>query len=725
VPDSRSPRSKPAATRRTPEPAPKKRHWLRNTILVLVALAAIGIAVFAFLVARTTVPAPNDLATAQATIVYWSDGTTEMGRLGDETRRSVPLNQVPVDVQHAVLAAEDRSFYEHGGISPLGIGRALLNNVTGGSTQGGSTITQQYAKNAFLTQERSWDRKIKEALLAFKLETVVSKDEILGNYLNTIYFGRGAYGIEAASIAYFGVPVSELDVAQGAVLAAIIKSPSGLAPENGTNALEARWNYVLDGMVDQGWLKPKQRRNLEFPKIKKLKARDRLGGQTGFMMTMIEDELRQLGFNDNEIQGSGMRITSTFDKNAEKAATAAVKKAGPTSGTDGLRIGLAAVRPGTGEVVAIYGGKNFIDDQINNATRSFAQAGSTFKPFALAAATEQDVPLSSMWNGNSPATVDGYTFNNYGNKSYGQVNLLQATENSINSAYVEMESSIGVKSVADAALRAGIPEDTPGLNLKGLDLTFVLGTASPSGLDMASAYSTFAARGTHAQTSVIKKVMGSNGGLLYEFNPKTNSAFDQPVADTVTYALTQVVQKGTGFAAQALRRPAAAKTGTNDDNKSAWFVGYTPQLATAVLMAKEAPDGTPVSMSGTGGLATVTGGSFPAAIWTAFMTAALDGRPVKQFAPPPAGSIPPANCPTTWDGVQPIPSGCPTPPVNEFTPEPSPTDTLPTDSPTAVPPTPDVTPSQTPDGSVFSPTAAPTDTPPASQAPPNGEGRPQ
>ncbi len=188
------------------------------------------------------------------------------------------LADIPIDVQHAVLAAEDRSFYEHGGVSPLGIGRAIMNNLTGGSTQGGSTITQQYAKNAFLTQERSWDRKVKEALLAFKLETVVSKDEILENYLNTIYFGRGAYGIEAASIAYFGVPVSELDASQGAVLAAIIKSPSGLAPESDPSGLEGRWNYVLDGMVEQGWLTAAgSGRAADFPKIKKVKAKDRLG----------------------------------------------------------------------------------------------------------------------------------------------------------------------------------------------------------------------------------------------------------------------------------------------------------------------------------------------------------------------------------------------------------------------------------------------------------------
>jgi membrane peptidoglycan carboxypeptidase len=708
----------------------EKSHWLRNTILVLLGLAVVAVGAFVLMVARTTVPTPNDLATSEATIVYWADGSTEIGRLGDATRRSVPLEQIPDEVQKAILAAEDRDFYEHGGVSPLGIGRAIVNNVTGGSTQGGSTITQQYAKNAFLTQERSWDRKIKEALLAFKLETVVSKDEILGNYLNTIYFGRGAYGIEAASIAYFGVPVSELDAAQGAVLAAIIKSPSGLAPENDPAALEARWNYVLDGMVDRGWLTAKERRKLDFPKIKKQKAKDRLGGQTGFLLTMVEQQLMSLGFDDEEIQRGGLRITSTFDKTMQRAAATAVKEQGPKSGTQGLRIGLASVRPGTGEVVAIYGGKDFIDDQINNATRSFAQAGSTFKPFALAAATEQDVPLDSTWNGDSPATVDGYTFNNYDGKSYGTVSLLTATEDSINSAYVEMESSIGVASVADAALRAGIPQDTPGLNLDQLDLTFVLGTSSPSGLDMADAYATFAARGTRAAPTVVTKVVGPNGGLLYEFTPQTASAFDRDTADTVTYGLSQVVQNGTGFAAQALGRPAAGKTGTTDDNKSAWFVGYTPQLATAVLMAKEDADGLPISMAGTGGLSSVTGGSFPAAIWTSYMKAALSGRPVKQFPPPPAGTIPPKptiSCPSTWDGVAEIPSGCPTPDVqNEFSPEPSATDTL----PSAAPPSfasPDVTVSQSPDGTLFSPSAEPTvaPVPTDSAGQPLEEGRPQ
>ena len=694
---------------RADAPAPRgRRRWILRTVIGVLLLAAIGIGIAAIAVARTSVPTANEVATSEATIVYWADGKTELGRLGEATRRSVPLSGIPVDVQNSVLAAEDRSFYEHGGISPIGLGRAVWNNISGGSTQGGSTITQQYAKNAYLTQDRSWNRKIREALLAFKLETVVSKAQILEDYLNTIYFGRGAYGIEAASIAYFGEPVADLTVSQGAVLASIIKSPSGLAPEESLTGLEARWAYVLDSMVEQGWLSPSDRAAAEFPEIKKAKAGNRLGGQTGFLLTTVTNELATLGFDETEIQRGGLRITSTFERKAQKAATAAVKDAGPKSNTDGLRIGLAAVRPGTGEVIALYGGKDFVTDQINNATRPFAQAGSTFKPFALAAAVETEVPLSSTWDGNSPATINGYTLTNYGDKSYGRVSLLQATERSINSAYVEMESDVGVDLVADAALRAGIPSDTPGLNLDNLDLTFVLGTASPSGLDMANSYATFAAGGARSKPTVIKRVEGANGGLLYEKDTQTTPAFTADVANTVTYALNKVVTNGTGFSALGLGRPAAAKTGTTDGNRSAWFVGYTPQLATAVLMAKEDEAGIPLSLSGTGGLDTVTGGSFPAAIWVAFMKAALGDLPTAEFAKPPAGVIVPLDCPVVLppEGEE-VPMGCPIPQIIEFGPSDAPVDE---GNPDGIPPTP----------------TAPVD--PATEQPatePAGEGAPQ
>lgn len=643
--------------------------WVLRIALVLVVIAGLAITAFAIAVARTSVPTPNEVAQSEATIVYWADGVTELGRLGDATRRSVELSDIPLPVQQAVLAAEDRAFYEHGGVSPGGLFRALVNNVRGGSIQGGSTITQQYAKNAYLTQERSWERKAKELLLAFKLETVVSKESILNDYLNTIYFGRGAYGVEAAAIAYFGKPVADLNVEQGAVLASIIKSPNGLAPEKNPRALQERWGAVLDAMVAQGWLSSTERQSARFPEIMPMKASNRLGGQTGYLLNAVTNELVELGFDETEIQRGGLRITSTFERSAQTAAQQAVRREGPKSLTQGLRIGLAAIRPGTGEVVAMYGGRDFITDQINNATQPFAQAGSTFKPFALAAATEEGITLKSVWNGASPSTIDGYTLTNYGDKSYSDVTLLKATELSINTAYVNLEAAIGVPAVADAALRAGIPTSTPGLGLGNLNLTFVLGTASPSGLDVANAYATFAAQGLRATPTFIHQVKGPNGGLLYAHTPRLAKAFTPDVANTVTYALTKVVRNGTAFAARAIDRPAAAKTGTTDDNKSAWFAGFTPDLAAAVLMAKEDETGLPVSLSGTGGLRTVTGGSFPAAIWSAFMKAALAGSPVREFPAPPSGALAAPDCPTVVGAIgETPPPGCPSASAVEFEP---------------------------------------------------------
>jgi len=683
-----------------------RRRWLRRLLWLIILLIAIGTTIFAVLLARTEVPTPNDLATSEATVVLYADGKNEIGRLGESTRRSVPLAEIPVDVQQAVLAAEDRNFYDHGGISPQGIARAAFNNLTGGSTQGGSTITQQYAKIAFLTQDRTWDRKLNEALLAFKLETAISKEQILEDYLNTIYFGRNANGIEAASIAYFGKSVNELNFNEGAVLASVIKSPSGLSPEENLSGLKARWAYVLDSMVEMGEITQAQRDASTFPDIVPFKQKDRLGGQVGFLLTAVEQQLIAQGYDQEEIQRGGLKIVSSFVRRAQRAAQRAVKDQGPKSGTEGLRIGLAAVKPGTGEVLAMYGGKNFIADQINNATQQFAQAGSTFKPFALAAAVDQGVQLNSLWNGNSPATVNGYTFNNYGNNSYGVVSLLQSTEKSINSAYVELTADIGVGSVVDAALAAGVPDTTPGLNLESPDLTFVLGTASPSGLDMANAYATFANEGKSSSTTFVKQVFGSNGGLLYQYEPTLVAAFSSDVANTVTYALYKTVTNGTATSALSIDRPAAAKTGTTDDNKSAWFAGYTPQISAAVLMAKEDSAGLPISMSGTGGLKTVTGGSFPASIWSAFMKDALKKKPVAEFPAPPENALTPIECPDFIEtDLEEIPFGCPIPEiVTEFGPENTGSDPVVTDSNQPVVPEPTAT-------NEFGPEPAPTDEP--------------
>lgn len=595
-----------------------------------------GLLLLAFLVlyALVKVPTPNEFSTAQTTVVTYADGRTEIARVADANRTSIPLSDVPLVVQREVLAAEDRDFYEHGGFSASGIARAAWNNIIGGSTQGGSTITQQYAKNAYLTQDRTLTRKAKELVLSIKLSQTRSKERILEDYLNTIYFGRGAYGIEAAAQAYFKIPASELNSTQGAVLASLIRSPAGYAPETNKDRLQGRWSYVLDGMVTKGWITEKFRARQKFPKIAKRTGGNRLAGDNGFLVDMARRELSALGFSEEEVARGGYRITTTFDQKAMNAARTAVDEKGPETGAAGLRIGIAAVQPGTGAVLAIYGGDDYLTDQFNNATQGIVQAGSTFKPFALAAALENDVSLYDRFSG-----VDGTTFtfpgfspykvNNFdGYSAGGSISLLRATESSVNTAYVDLESQITPEAVVDSAIRAGIPGTTAGLNAGP---TTVLGTSSPHTIDMAAAYATFAARGLQANPYVISSVRNASGGLLYSKRPEVSRAYDADVASQVTYALTQVVQNGSGFAAQGLGRPAAGKTGTTNSNLSAWFVGYTPEIAVAVSMAKSTPTGGLQTLRGTGGMTRVTGGSFPARMWTAMVRAFLKDTPVQQF----------------------------------------------------------------------------------------------
>mgnify|MGYP006269578509 CR=1 FL=1 len=616
------------------------RRWIPSWRLIL-GLGALGVALAIgalFLAVKLiSIPPPNSLAQSQSAIFYYDDGKTELGRMGATNRISVPLSDVPKVTQYAVLAAEDRQFYQHGGVSYKGIARALINNIFGNPEQGGSTITQQYAKNAYLSQNRTITRKIKELVLSIKLESSMSKPKILEDYLNTIYFGRGAYGIETAANQYFGRDVNQLNVPQSAMLAAIIQAPNGLAPETNLSGLKARWNYVLDGMVSQGWITTEQRSSVKFPSIIKYSLPNSFAGPRGFLLEQARQALYKQGITEDQLNRSGYRVTTTFNKQAQDAAIAAVEEQKPKHHADGLRIGLASVRPLTGEVVAIYGGADYLKDQFNNATQAIGQAGSTFKPFTLAAALENGYTLNSKFSGRNGTYVQNYRVVNYGGESWkGDITLLSATEHSVNTAYVQCEDRVGVDKVRDALVRGGIPDKTVGLIA---NLTLTLGSASPRVIDEAAAYATFAGSGVQVSPSYIKLVKTMTGDVVYQLEPKTTQAFSAPVADTVSYALQKVVQVGTGFAARGLGRPAAGKTGTTNDNMSAWFSGFTPDLSTAVMLVKDGSNGQPVSLAGTGGMAKVTGGSFPARIWTAYMKGALKGVPVSQFPPLPTGPL--------------------------------------------------------------------------------------
>lgn len=675
------------------------RRWLPSWKLVLgtfVMLGLLAAAGLAAAVALVSVPKPNDIALAQATTFYWNDGTTVLGRTGEANRTSVTLDQVPQDVQEAVLAAEDRSFYEHAGVSPIGIARAAWNNVAGDNgTQGGSTITQQYAKNAFLTQDQTMTRKLRELVLSIKLESTVSKDEILIDYLNTVYYGRGAYGIEAAGQAYFGVPASELTVEQGAMLAALLQSPNGLAPEKDLVGLVARWEYVLDGMVAEGWLTAAERASMTFPPPIPYSPTIYNAGPDGFLFAAAQEQLLSMGYTEDDLNLAGLDIITTFDRQSQDAAIAAVQEFDPGEEVSGLRIGLASLEPGTGKVVALYGGADYQENQFNNATQARGQGGSTFKAFGLAAGLENGIGLDTTYSGASPMTIDGYELENYDNQSYGTVSMLTSTVNSINTPFVQMNAEIGADTTKQALIAAGIPADTPGLTD---ELNNILGSASPTPLEEATAFATLAARGQHVDPTMISQVRSASGAVLDEWEPEPDQAFTEKVVDRVTYALRQVVTSGTGTAALSADRPVAGKTGTSDDYMSAWFSGYTPQLAAAVMVVRNDAAGNEISLTGEGGLTTGTGGALPAQIFGAYINQAMVDMEVEYFVEPesvydytapPTPTYVPTPEPTYVPPTDPTLSPTATPTVTP-TPEPTTVPPSPTDVPT--PPTPTVEP---------------------------------
>jgi len=609
-----------------------------------------GSTLFAIAYFTVSIPDPNAYVNSQATIIQYANGE-EIGRIGAQNRTIVSLTKIPLHLREAVMAAEDRDFYTNHAFSPIGILRALKNNLLGGSLQGGSTITQQYAKTAFLTSERTIQRKIKELVISIKLENQLSKDEILENYLNTIYFGRGSYGVQTASQQYFNRTVDQLSISQAVVLASILRSPGLYDPafnkDNGPR-LEKRFAYVVKGMVSKGWLTEKEAAKLKIPYIAPRATSGSLSGPKGHIIEAVRKELVKFGFSEDQIMVGGLVVKTTIEQQAQQSAVDAVNKQAPTKAPNNLHIGLVSIRPGTGEIVAMYGGKDYLARQLNDATQSIAQAGSTFKPFALVAALEQGIPLTSMWNGDTPQTFDDagkpYPVANFGLEGWGQISLLSATAHSVNTVFVPLGIKVGPDNVVDVARRAGIPESVAMMPTPSV----VLGVASPHVLDVATAYATFAANGIYAKPYLIKQVLGSNKGVLYEGKPQTQEVFAADVMADLSYALRNVVTTGSGFAALKLGRPAAGKTGTSQSNASAWFSGYTPQLATSVALFR---DDATQSLHGIGGLTSVTGGSFPARIWTSYMKGALKGQPTLEFpAPSNIGGLDPVVM--TSGGVQ-------------------------------------------------------------------------
>ena len=657
------------------------------TVLLILAL---GVAY-----AATDVPFPNADAQAQVSLVQWSDGT-ELARIGAQNRMDVPLDRVSLAAQRAVLAAEDREYYEQPGISLKGIARATWANVRGGGIeQGASTITQQYVKNAYLTQERTFTRKMREILIAIKVDRRYSKDQVLEYYLNTVYFGRGAYGIEVAAQTYFDKPAADLTAAEGAVLAALLRAPSANDPATDRGAAEIRWRYVLDGMAAESWLDGDPAAQ-QFPDVLPKVARQDLAGPQGYLVQHVQDELADRGISEARINGGGLRIRTTLDKRAQAAAVEAVHSVSGQTAPAGVRRALVAVEPGTGRIRAEYAGDDYVTRPFNDVTQGIAQAGSSFKPYVLAAALDDGVSLKTIMNGASPQTFGDYEVRNFGpgrGQQFGDIDLLEATASSVNTVYVPLGLRAGLPEVAETAAALGITADmTKESTLPSLSL----GVTAVHPLDQAIAYATLAARGKRTEPFIVEGVTDADNRRLYEAKVEVEEVLSTGVADDTSFALQQVVSRGTGRAAQLRGRPSAGKTGTSTGNTAAWFVGYTPQLATAVALFSD-DQGTP--LRGVAGVGEVTGGSLPARTWRAFMGAALDGEPVLQFPPP------------VFGGEAPEPS-------------PSPTSPSPASSPTESPspsPTPSPTPTPTPSLSPAPPPSpAPAPTAPVQQPPPAG-----
>ena len=628
----------------------------RKLIRAAIFLAGFGFiagsTLFAFAWFTVSIPDPNAYVNSQSTIIQYSNGE-EIGRIGSQNRQILPLAEIPLDLRNAVMAAEDRNFYSNKAFSVTGIARALINNLKSGSLngEGGSTITQQYAKTAFLSPSRTIQRKIKELVISLKLENSLSKDQILENYLNTIYFGRGSYGVQTAAQQYFNRNADQLTLSQIAVIASILRSPGYYDPslsEENEERLKNRYQYVINGMLEKKWITPEQAAKTKFPTVIPRTKSGQLSGPKGHIVAAVQKEMGKLGFTEDQLLVGGLVIKTTLDQRAQQSAVDAVTKLYPKKAPDNLHIGLAAIRPGTGEIIAMYGGADYLERQLNDATQSIALAGSTFKPFAIIAALEAGIPLTSMWNGDSPQTFDDlgkpYEVSNYGNEGWGQIDLLEATKHSINTVFVPLGQFAGLEKVVDVARRAGIPESIAMVPSPSV----VLGVASPHVMDVASAYATFAAQGIYSKPYLIASVTGPNKGVLYEGESQTQEVFSKDVMADLTYALKGTVTGGTGSAALKLGRPAAGKTGTSQSNASAWFSGYTPQLAASVALFR---DSASESLNGIGGLTSVTGGTFPARIWTAFMQGALKGQPTMSFpAPANVGGLEPVEM--TSGGIQ-------------------------------------------------------------------------
>ncbi len=705
----------------------------RKLLGAALGICLLGMGAFAVLYMVVQVPEGNAQAKLQSNVYKYSDGTL-LARTGQVNREIVSLAEVPKGVQRTFVAAENKSFYDDHGVDFKGTARGLVNTVSGKGKQGGSTITQQYVKNYYLDADQTVTRKLKELVISLKVDQKRSKSEILAGYINTSYYGRGAYGIQAAAQAYYNKDAKDLDVAEGAYLAALLQAPSqydwAVASDNGKALVKERWNYVLDNMVDEHWLDAGERQGMKFKIPQTPKPAEGLSGQKGYIVAAARAAVqKQENVTDAQFDAGGWTITVNIDRKKQQQLEKSVKaKLTDKLDTKGRKLdqdvqaGAVSVDPKTGGVLAMYGGRGLTEHYISNATRRDYQPASTFKPVILAAALDQEsqtqddqqITADTRYDGTSKRPVKGsdvaFAPENEDDRDYGQVTVQTAMNKSINSVFAQMGVDVGMDRVMQTAGELG-------MDVKGLQAVpaQTLGSMGASPMEMAGAYATLDNHGKKVTPQIVKSAQKQGEPPIELPDAIGGQVIKRQAADSVTSVLTGVVDDGTAH--EAVRnaeglsdQQIAGKTGTSDDNKSAWFTGYTPRLVTSVGLfgeaayartdddGKKAGKGAQVPLKGAGGGGRVNGGGFPADIWASFTAKAM-GDPgefdldtdMGAAVTPPSPTAPPS--PSTSHSEEASPSNEPSsPPASSDPPKESgspstPPPSSPSGDPTSGPPT--------------------------------------
>lgn len=628
--NGRQTRRRTTATKPPKKKSPMRRFLWIVGILVFLIIAGAGCGFIG--ATMSDLPEVANVKPAASSQIYDVHGNLITTVHATENRLPVKLSQVPKDLQNAFIATEDNRFYSHHGVDPIGIMRAIWVNIAhDGVAEGGSTITQQLARNAFLTQDLTLKRKIMEAMLAIRIEQYYTKQEILEMYLNQIYFGQGAYGVQAAAHVYFGKNVQDLDLAQSAMLAGLPQSPNYYSPLTNYKAGKARQAVVLGQMVKYDYI---DQATADKAKDEDLGLREKSeaahsDNNASYFIDYVISEIAEK-YGDDAVYKDGLKIYTTIDMKAQDAAVQAMHNL-PNFYTDDKGLtqpqgALIAINPHNGYIVAMVGGRG--DDSFNRAVLAERQPGSAFKPF---------VYLAAIQDGMTPGTVmddkkiefNGWSPKNYEGTYSGQMTLHYALQHSVNTIAVQLADAVGMRKVLNLASSLGI---TTLDDSKDNNLAAALGglTNGVKPIDMAVAYGTLANGGVKVKPVAITKIVDRNGQVVEENSTEEQRVVDPKYAYVITNMLESVMSGGTGGGA-SIGRPAAGKTGTTDESKDAWFVGYTPDLVAAVWMGDD---------YGIETLDDITGGTVPAVIWRDFMSQALNAMeiPASDFTVPPGAA---------------------------------------------------------------------------------------